>query len=31
MFSPLDVSKQKTANKVLENLVKAGKIRRLSK
>jgi hypothetical protein len=28
---PIDVSKQKTVNKVLENLVKAGKIRRLSK
>ena len=28
---PLDVSKQKSVNKVLENLTKAGKIRRLSK
>jgi hypothetical protein len=28
---PVDVSKQRTVNKVLENLVKAGKIRRLSK
>ncbi|MDR2621942.1 MAG: DUF6088 family protein, partial [Dysgonamonadaceae bacterium] len=28
---PVDVSKQKTVNKVLENLAKAGKICRLSK
>lgn len=28
---PVDVSKQKSVNKVLENLTKAGKIRRLSK
>jgi len=28
---PVDVTKQKTVNKVLENLTKAGKIRRLSK
>jgi len=28
---PVDVTKQKSVNKVLENLTKAGKIRRLSK
>ena len=28
---PIDVIKQKSVNKVLENLTKAGKIRRLSK
>ena len=28
---PIDVTKQKSVNKVLENLTKAGKIRRLSK
>ncbi|MDO5576305.1 MAG: hypothetical protein Q4F84_04440, partial [Fibrobacter sp.] len=28
---PIDITKQKSVNKILENLTKAGKIRRLSK